>query len=254
MALLELLDGAECTTDEVLRRLHLPAEKKRSVQRDLVELQRRNLITLTDRKRYTRVRPVSALNAAQALALYTAARMLAHLNLQDNKHYLNILEKLTAVLPERARQVASLMNSTSGPHERQPQARTFEIAARAWLEGRVLRSMYAGSQRGSASSVELAIYFVEVNPRNHEVYAIGVNELKPSGGIRVYRLTRMQTPTLSDRTYDIPPEFNPSEYMSNAWGIMSGTPKQVELHFSPEVAHRVQEVQFPSFHPCSNPC
>ncbi|RJF75298.1 WYL domain-containing protein [Deinococcus cavernae] len=51
--------------------------------------------------------------------------------------------------------------------------------------------------------------------------------------------------TLLSESYDIPEAFNPLQFLSNAWGIMTGFPTRIELHFSPEVKERVMESVLP---------
>ena len=109
-AVLDHLGRAECSARELTERLGLPATKLRSVQRDLEELQDSNEVERLLDGRYRRPLRVTSLNPVEALAVYSAARMLYHHAAEYNEHYLSALEKLTAQLPAPARRVALLAN------------------------------------------------------------------------------------------------------------------------------------------------
>ena len=241
-AIIDLLEHAECSTTEIVQRLHLSADKRRSVQRDLAELIGQGEVTLTDHGRYRRVKRRHQLNPVEALAVYSAARMLFHHASEYNEHYLRALEKLAQDLPERARRVALQANEVYKARRGSRSSLVFEVAAQAWLDGRVLSCTYHSQRR--ASKLELEIYFIEVNARNREAYAIGVNRLHEDAQPYVYRLARMKQPTLTATPYDVPDDFHPLRFLSSAWGIMTGEPQRVELFFTPTVRERVAEEYF----------
>ncbi|WP_051363521.1 helix-turn-helix transcriptional regulator [Deinococcus murrayi] len=239
LALLDCLGEGEGSARDLLRRLGLPEQQLRSVQRDLRTLCDRGLLERSPAGRYRRpVRAVS-LNPVEALAVYSAARMLYHHAAEYNEHYLRAMEKLSRQLPDRARRVAVLANEAYRARPNGEASRTFELAAQAWLEGRVLRCAYHSPQK--VTPVELAIYFIELSPQNRQAYAIGVNRLKEGGRPFVYRLSRMREAALLADRCEIPEDFHPLQFLANAWGIMPGEPVRVELFFSPQVRDRVRE-------------
>lgn len=239
-AVLDLLERAECSARDLTARLGLEPHKLRSVQRDLEELCLSGEVERLASGRYRRPVRATSLNAVEALAVYSAARMLYHHADEYNEHYLSALEKLTVQLPAPARRVAALANEAYRQRRGGGHSRTFELVARAWLEGRVLKFQYHSLQK--VSTVELMIYFIELNPQNKQAYAIGINRLK--GGERpfVFRLARMHDAMLLADGCTIPEDFHPLKYLAGAWGIMTGDPVRVELFFSPTVRERVREV------------
>ncbi|MFT2722465.1 helix-turn-helix transcriptional regulator [Deinococcus sp. A31D244] len=243
LATLELLGHAECSARDLTSRLGLPANKLRSVQRDLETLCLDGKVERLDSGRYRRPLRATTLNPVEALAVYSAARMLYHHAADYNEHYLSALEKLTAQLPPTARRVAAQANAAYEQRKDSSDtsaSRTFELVARAWLEGRVLKFKYHSLTKESL--VELVIYFIELNPQNRQAYAIGVNRRKGGDRPFVFRLARMREVTLLDEAAPIPEQFHPMEYLAGAWGIMTGDPVRVELFFSPAVRDRVREV------------
>jgi predicted DNA-binding transcriptional regulator YafY len=238
-AVLEILSQAEYSARDLTQRLGFNPNKLRSVQRDLEELCLSNDVERLNNGRYRCPLKSTSLNRVEALAVYSAARMLYHHAAEYNEHYLSALRKLTEQLPAPARRVALLANEAYRKRPNRSGSRTFELVAQAWLDGQVLRTEYHSLQR--VSTLELIIYFIELNPRNREGYAIAVNRLKEGATPYVYRLSRMSQATLLPDRCEIPEEFHPFEFLSNAWGIMTGDPVQVELFFSPAVRDRVTE-------------
>jgi predicted DNA-binding transcriptional regulator YafY len=237
--LLELLGEGEGSARDLLRRLGLPQHQLRSVQRDLRTLLDRKVLEVSPSGRYRRPTGVSSLNPVEALAVYSATRMLYHHAAEYNEHYLRAMDKLARQLPERARRVAALANEAYRNKPNAGGSRTFELVAQAWLEGRVLRFQYHSLQKVSA--VELVIYFIELSPQNRQAYAIGVNRLKAGGRPFVFRLSRIRDAALLADEGEIPEDFHPLKFLSNAWGIMTGEPVRVELFFSPAVRERIGE-------------
>jgi len=238
-AVLDHLGRAECSARDLTRRMALPENKLRSVQRDLEDLIGSGEIERLPDGRYRKPQRAAALNPVEALAVYSAARMLFHHAAEYNEHYLSALEKLTAGLPAPARRVALLANEAYRQRPNRGESRTFELVAQAWLHGRVLKTEYHSPTK--VTPLELIIYFIEVNARNREAYAIGVNRLRENAKPFVYRLSRMRQATLLAEDCEIPEDFHPLEYLSNAWGIMTGDPVRVELFFTPVVKDRVAE-------------
>ncbi|SMB82123.1 helix-turn-helix transcriptional regulator [Deinococcus hopiensis] len=242
--ILELLADAEFSARDVVQRLGLPGNQLRSVQRDLRVLLDRNILEETSAGRYRRPLPPSTLNPVEALAVYSATRMLYHHAAEYNEHYHRAMQKLSKQLPGPAQRVASLANDAYRQRPNAAESRTFELVAQAWLDGRVLRFSYHSLQK--VSTVELVIYFIELNPQNKQAYAIGVNRLKEGSKPFVFRVTRMRDVSLLSEYCEIPEEFHPLKFLSGAWGIMTGDPVRVELFFTPAVRERIQETHLGS--------
>lgn len=237
--ILDLLGDGECSARELVGRLGLPENQLRSVQRDLRTLLDRHVLEMSPQGRYRRPVRATSLNPVEALAVYSATRMLYHHAAEYNEHYLRAMDKLARHLPERARRVAALASEAYRNKPNAGASRTFELVAQAWLEGRVLRFQYHSPQK--VSTTELVIYFIELSSQNRQAYAIGVNRLKEGSKPFVFRLSRMRDVTLLADECEIPEDFHPLKFLSNAWGIMMGDPVRVELFFTPQVRERVGE-------------
>ena len=59
--------------------------------------------------------------------------------------------------------------------------------------------------------------------------------------VRTFAVERIQNITVSDETFEVPADFNPSEYARGAFGIAGGKPETVEIVFDAEVAGYIRE-------------
>jgi proteasome accessory factor B len=61
------------------------------------------------------------------------------------------------------------------------------------------------------------------------------------GEVRTFAVERVQKAEVLDQGFEMPADFNPSEYARSAFGIFGGKPVTVELVFAEEVAPHVRE-------------
>ncbi|HEX2864496.1 MAG TPA: WYL domain-containing protein [Deinococcales bacterium] len=254
LKVMEALEAQPHTTTTLLARLELAPNQRRSLQRDLELLLSTNRIDRTDDGRYTRKpRGPMSFNEVEAVAVYSAVRLLFHHASEYNPHYKTALEKLGKYLPER---IKALALATNESYQNRKQQRTnrqpipSEQVGLAWLNNRWLRFNYSANNNRPNRAVELAVYLIEINPQNRAAYAIGLDRTGRKPGVRVFKIARMRNATLLDETYQVPKDFNPLQYLSTAWGIMPGDPQEIELHFTPNVANRVLEETWPQTQSC----
>ena len=242
----ELLKTKARTTGELTERFGVP---QRTIQRDLETLREAGQgIVETKRGLYFIPSSTIQLNALEALAVHTAARLLFHHSPTRSHHYQSALEKLAKLLPEPAQGLA--FQSAEELRQRKLDDRSLELVARAWFEGRVLTFEYRSAKgSGQWRRKELEVYFVEVNRDNLAPYAIGF-ERTFHKKVMTWKLSRMRNTNLLNDRYTIPESFNPKDYLSSAWGVVgtSGGPvTEVRLRFIPEAAQRLLEGDFPNF-------
>ncbi|MCS7058547.1 MAG: WYL domain-containing protein, partial [Meiothermus sp.] len=96
----------------------------------------------------------------------------------------------------------------------------------------------------------LEVYFLEVSRTNLGMYVIGY-ERGYHKALRTYKLSRMRRVRLVGEpgAYTIPKDFDPREYLSNAWGVIGSSgrpPVEVRLLFRPEAVYRVEEGGYPN--------
>lgn len=211
---------------------------RRTIERDLATLAGQLGVDL--RKdgsgRYYVPRPASVLNEVEALAVYSATRLLLHTGVGET-HYRAALEKLANQVPEPAR--TSLLRSVDDLKQG-PEDRTLDLVAQAWFQGRVLRCEYDSANSGTTSARELEIYFFELNRRNLEPYVLAFDRTK-NKKVVVLKLARMRNVTLKPDTYEIPADFDPKAKLAPAFGIVVGEEFELTLRASETVAKRMTE-------------
>lgn len=198
-----------------------------------------------DRTRY--LVPVH-LNLHEALALYVAARLLAHHSDERNPHVVSALEKLATATPspvqEHIARAAELVRERGADRR---YVEVMETLAVAWSERRRVRMWYRSATSEVASKREFEPYFVEPSAIGYACYAIGHDHL--SGETRTFKVERIERAELTAERYEIPPGFDPYPYLSRSWGIMGGEEgEEVVLRFSALVTRRVKESSRPVCH------
>ena len=233
------------TTRELAERYDVPV---RTIQRDLDTLRSSgHLLDSPSRGRYFIHADTSALNPVEALAVHVAVRLLYHHSPTRNHFYRSALEKLAALLPEPAREIAAA--SAQDLRVRSSDDRALEFVARAWFEGRVLAFDYRSpTGSGQWRPKELEVYFIEVSRDNLATYAIGY-ERSFHKRVLTWKLSRMKNTRLLGDAYLIPEDFDPTRYLATAWSVMgtSGGPTvSVQLRFEGESAERILEGGYPN--------
>ncbi len=143
-------------------------------------------------------------------------------------------------LPERIRHTlnASVKDTGATPFAE----RQMEQVATAWIDGRVLNFDYRRPNGDVEPGNELCVYFIEISRDNLAPYVIGL-ERRNRGQVRTFKLSRMTNMSLHQDTYEIDPHFDPTRFLSDAWGVIgSENPLTVTVRFAPEAAYRVLEI------------
>lgn len=241
-ALLDELQARRCTTADLARRFEVG---QRSIQRDIEALRGMGHDVVEHHgKEYSIPRTGTLLRPAEALAAYAAIRLAHHHSPALGRHYRHALHSISLTLPERIRHIlnASVQDNGATPFvERQ-----MEQVAAAWVEGRVLSFDYRRPNGELESGNELCVYFIEISRTNLAPYVIGL-ERRRRGLVRTFKLSRMVNLSLMADTYEPDPDFDPREFLSDAWGVIGGGDTvTVTVRFAPEAAYRVLEGGFPN--------
>ena len=217
---------------------------RRTIERDLQDLREMGHGLLEEDHRYALPDNGSALNEIEALAVYSATRLLVHTGVGE-RHYRRALEKLARQLPDPAR--TSLIAAVDRL-EPAPEDRTLDLVAQAWFQSRVLHCTYHGARSGSRNRVELETWFYELNRRNLEPYVLAYDRAHAKE-VRIYKLSRMHDVRLGADRYEIPDDFDPHTHLEGTWGIVIGDPVRVRIRVDASVAfwfheHRSDEPTF----------
>lgn len=211
---------------------------RRTIERDLItlaEVMGEDLRKNDDHRWYIPQRS-STLNEVEALAVYSATRLLLHTGVGE-RHYRAALEKLALQVPEPARSTLMRGVDQLAPA---PEDRVLDLVAQAWFQQRVLKCTYTSASSGATSVRELEVYFFEVNRRNLEPYVLAFDRTQRKR-VLVFKLARMSQVHLGNDSYEIPAEFDPEAALDRAFGIVMGDEVVVELLVSERVADRMTE-------------
>lgn len=218
---------------------------RRTIYRDLMALHDMGVPVWEDKGRFgiNRSAYLSTvrLNLNEAIALYFAARLLAHHSDEHNPHIVSALDKLAAGLPDRtvSAHIAQVADLVRARPLRGEYVATLETITRAWADRRLVRLYYRPPNREIAERV-VAPYFVEVSRNGPGAYVIGHDTLR--GAIRTFKIERVERAEALDEPYEIPDDFDPNAFLANAWGVMDeGAAVTVHLRFTAAAAPRVRE-------------
>ncbi len=217
---------------------------RRTIYRDLMALHEMGVPVWEERGRFgiDRAAYLSTvrLNLNEALALYFAARLLAHHSDEHNPHIVSALDKLAAGLPDPtiSAYIAQAAQIVRSKPMRSDYIRNLEVLTRAWADRRLVLLRYRAPNRESTER-EVALYFIEVSRSTPAAYVIGYDRLRSA--IRTFKIERIERADLLDEHYTIPADFDPYAHLSSAWGIMDDAEVSIRLRFNIEAAPRVRE-------------
>lgn len=219
-----------------LARAH--ATSRRTIERDLLALseQMGENLQKDEQHRWFIPNRSPSLNEVEALAVYSATRLLLHTGVGE-RHYRTALEKLAQQVPEPAR--AGLLKSMDRLTPA-PEDRILDQVAQAWFQRRVLKCRYHSAYSGGNSTRELEVYFYEINRRNLEPYVLAFDRTERKRML-VFKLARMSEVRLLETTYEIPESFDPTVALDAAFGVLVGDEVQVDLLVSERIAGRMVE-------------
>lgn len=213
----------------------------KTAKRDLDVVMEQHTVEQPTYGRYRITHDPQSLNAAEALTIFSAVRLLHHHSGRRNIHYQAALAKLMAMLP------ASLRDSVSWEQHAPPnnsESAVFETLALALAQNRWVKFEYLASTTTQGwEQRELGLDGIEVSPDNLALYAIGFERLK-SRARRVLKVSRMRRATL------LADEYHPQPLPHQAariWGITAlagGDSLQVRARFHPSARYRFDEGGF----------
>lgn len=217
---------------------------RRTIYRDLLSLEEMGVPIWEDQGRFGIDRgaylSTVRLNLNEAVALYFAARLLAHHSDEHNPHIVSALDKLATGLPAGtiAAHIARVADLVRERPVRSDYIRTLEVLTRAWSERRLVRLYYRAPSREQTERV-VAPYFIEVARSAPGAYVIGYDGLR--GAIRTFKIERVERAELLDESYEMPEAFDPYDFLARAWGVMDESEVEVRLRFNSVAAARVRE-------------
>lgn len=181
------------------------------------------------------------LNLNETVALYFAARLLAHHSDENNPHVVGALDKIAASLPDAT--LSEHMSRAADVIRTKPirsnYVQTLETLTRAWADRRVVAIHYWAADRETPQERVIEPYFLEVSRFEPGSYVLAHDRLRDA--LRTFKVERVQRAELLPEHYTIPADFDPYAWLQSSWGIMAEEEVEVKLRFSAQIRRRVQE-------------
>ncbi len=151
-----------------------------------------------------------------------------------------IFAKIHASLPPRS--VAHLERIARVSLPRFQGGRTYAGSAELLTElRRALLFQYRVKLSYSRSGKEAALY--EIDPYTLVLAKGGLYLLAHAhnrGAVRLFAVERITALTVTRQRFEMPDNFNPEDYFSDAFGLVTDQPMQLKIRFDAEVAHMVR--------------
>ena len=116
----------------------------------------------------------------------------------------------------------------------------FQQVESAIRERRQLRLRYYTKSRETWTERILDPYVIVF--RGRAWYVVGFCHLR--GGVKLFRLDRMEAVEVLLTTFELPKNFSPDAFFAGSWLIEQGETVRVQLRFAPEAARWVRDEQF----------
>lgn len=164
------------------------------------------------------------LNVYEAIALFTATRVMTQLAEQKNPHAVSAMVKLCAALPQP---LAQHVEAVAVRLREYPMDRLFvrvvESLIRAWGECRWVKLWTSES----AATIQLAPYFLDMNAHG-VVYVVGVDgQQKVMRAINTRSVVRIE---LLGQTFQRMEHFQPEAYLTDQSGVaMDDMPQSIQV-------------------------
>jgi len=186
----------------------------------------------------------------EALAVHLAARLLANNIDRQNPHAASALRKLGVALEDLAPMISDHIKKSADEIDEEVQRNdpaylnNLETLTLAWAQGNRVSLRHFNSNGSISPAYEFCPYYIEPSAVGRSAYVFGWSETHQS--MRTFKIERLERVELLDIPYCLPPDFNPQDLLTYAWGIWytDEEPVDVVLKFSERVAHRLGETRW----------
>src|SRR5437879_11344154 len=176
----------------------------------------------------------------EAMALLMGVRLMSRHSDEADPDVGDAFTKLAGVLPAPvAEYVHATVRQIAARPPNPAYSRILQTIALSWAGQKAVRIWYPSADHEVKPRV-IEPYFLEPSLIGHGSYVVARD--RGLGEMRTFKLERITRAEQSSDTYQIPGDFDISQYLAGAWGIFhSGEPVEVRLRFYPPAAARVKE-------------
>jgi len=198
------------------------------------------------------------LNLHEALAVHIAARLLATRMDRQNRHAAAALRKLGLAMQRWAERIsvhvlqsADVMDDAAR-HEDPVYLNVLENLTESWANERKIHLWHQSESGEKVLEYLFCPYFIEPYAVGQTTHVIGLTQMYRDGNsltperMLTFKIERIRRAETTREPYSIPADFDPRNFLADAWGIWStgSEPVEVALKFSSRVARRVQETRW----------
>jgi predicted DNA-binding transcriptional regulator YafY len=184
--------------------------------------------------------PPITFTPAEAMNVFIATRRMQHLY---NRHYSGMastLLKLNTIVPSPIRQqVQNTIDFIDKLPRDDKRIAIFDKLTQAWLSQHSAKILYQENPGEKPVQYIIDPYFIEPVAFGHGIYVLAYShQLK---AIHIYKMQHIVGQvSIEPYTYEIPPDFNVTEYFSSAWNLSSDRDQiKVVLRFNQQVSQSV---------------
>ena len=250
--MMRMLSSRACTIKELAQEFSVTS---RQVRRDLAEVEAEgHPLTSSDGPGekiwqlplgYKGLPPV-ALNRYELMSLQLARASLSHLKgtpfLQDLDA---VIAKVAAALPDKTanhlerivRAVTLLQRGTRSYGEKHDLLRKLQ---KALLLQRVIELIYKKPYADRTLTYRVNPYAFVLY--DHGLYVHGYSHQAEEE--RLFSVDRMRQVAVTEESFEIPSSYSTADRYAKQFGLIEGSPQEVKIRFSPEVAHLMKERQW----------
>ncbi|MCS7060540.1 MAG: CRISPR-associated helicase Cas3' [Anaerolineae bacterium] len=246
------------TQAELARRLDVD---RSVIHRNLIDFQRLYPTLVHEDGRISLDRSAYLVRVAftlhEALAVHLAARLLATRMDRKNRHAASALRKLGDALRRAADQISRHVLQSADMMDDEAQREdpvyldVLEKLTEAWARQRKARIWHQSEAGERVAEYLLSPYFIEPYAVGQTTHVFGPAQLATETGwtrerVLTFKIERIRRAELTREPYSTPADFDPREFLADAWGIWrtEDDPVEVALKFSAKVARRVHETRW----------
>ena len=187
------------------------------------------------------------LNLHEATALFLAARLLTRYSDENHPHVVRAMEKLAAAMPKdmMQRHILRTAGLVRERRERPEFTRMLEQLTEAWAERKRVYLWQRPGENRPARRRLFEPYFLEPSGVGYALYVIGYDHLRQD--IRTFKVERLARVEVTNERFEMPDDFDPYQYLNNAWGINWGSGEKIEVRLrfpAGRVTERVKESEW----------
>jgi len=177
----------------------------------------------------------------EALNIFLAARVMLNYAHRYDPNMASTFIKLSSIVsPPLREQIQKTLDWMQKQPRNERYLGILAALAEAWLSQRRVKISYRALTRERPTQRVIEPYFIEPAAPGHASYVIAY--CHRTNSLRTFKIERIEAVEPTAEPYTIPPDFDPSAFLSSSWGIVvKGEVKTIKLKFDPEIARIMEE-------------